>query len=184
MGQIKVDTNFFCKPGEHHIGGIWKNSDLDDLSFTPQAPDYPYPPAAPGNPFLEDAYVIYYGFDQYVRVYGKPNALGEPPGWGIFGRAGLADGATGNPNFYGWTASLGVGGDTPLKNRRGSGDRFGIGYAYTATSTEWGPLPTALYGPRDYQVFEAYYRYQVTPAISITPGCAVGQRNLWWINGR
>ena len=168
-GQLKVKTNFFCKPGEHHIGGIWKNADLPDLRFFGAPPDYPYPPARPGVPAIGDTYAIYYGFDQYLRVFGKPDARGNTPGWGLFGRAGIADGGSGNPNFYGWTASIGIGGSSPLRSRRGKGDQFGIGYAYTGTSTEWGPFPTAVFGPRDYQVFETYYRYQVTPAISVSP---------------
>ena len=56
------------------------------------------------------------------------------------------------------------------------GDRFGIGYAYTATSTEYGAIPQFLFGPRDAQNIEMYYRYQLTPAIEVTP-------DVQWVQG-
>lgn len=68
-GQANVNTNFFAKPGEHHVGFIWKHLDLPDLSFAPPPPDYPYPPAAPGAPTIKDSYTLYYGFDQYLKVF-------------------------------------------------------------------------------------------------------------------
>jgi porin len=179
LGQVQVDTNFFDKPGEQHVGGFYKNVDLLDLSFTPLPPTYPYPPAPPGVPKLlttPESYTIFYGFDQYVVTYGPPDARGNPEGWGFFGRASIADDATGNPNWAAWHVSAGIGGSSPLRHRRGQGDRFGIGYAYTATSTEFGAIPQALFAPRDAQIIEAYYRYRLTPAIEITP-------DVQWIRG-
>ena len=63
-----------------------------------------------------------------------------------------------------------------MKSRRGKGDRFGLGYAYTATSTAFGPIPQALFAPRDAQNIELYYRYQLTPAVEVTP-------DVQWIRG-
>ena len=123
-----------------------------------------------------ETYAIFYGFDQYLATYGLPDVRGNPEGWGVFGRASIADGATGNPNFAAWHVSAGIGGSSPLKCRRGKGDRFGIGYAYTATSTEYGAIPQALFGPRDAQNIEMYYRYQLTPAIEVTP-------DVQWVQG-
>ena len=179
FGQVQVDTNFFGMPGEQHVGGFYKNVDLLDLTFTPLPPTYPYPPAPPGVPqFLtrSETYAIFYGFDQYVVTYGPPDARGNTEGWGVFGRASIADDATGNPNWGAWHVSAGIGGSSPLRCRRGKGDRFGIGYAYTATSTEFGAIPQALFAPRDAQIIEAYYRYQLTPAIEVTP-------DIQWIHG-
>ena len=172
FGQVQVDTEFFDMPGEQHVGGFYKNVDQINLQFTPLPPTYPYPPAPPGAPpfaTLSDTYAIFYGFDQYLVTYGKPDARGNTEGWGLFGRASLADGGTGNPNWGAWHLSAGIGGNSPLKNRRGKGDRFGLGYAYTATSTEFGAIPRFLFDPRDAQVIEAYYRYKVTPAVEVTP---------------
>ena len=168
FGQVQVDTEFFDMPGEQHVGGFYKNVDLLDLTFTPVPPTYPYPPAPPGVPQLltaPETYTIFYGFDQYLVTYGPPDARGNPEGWGFFGRASIADDATGNPNWAAWHVSAGIGGSSPLCHRRGKGDRFGIGYAYTATSTEFGAIPRFLFDPRDAQIIEAYYRYQLTPAI-------------------
>jgi porin len=94
----------------------------------------------------------------------------------MFGRAGIADGGNGNPSFAAWFTQIGIGGNSPLQNRRRKGDRFGLGYIYTATSSEWGPIPTALLGPRDSQVLEAYYRYHWTPSIQISP-------DVQWVRG-
>jgi porin len=176
LGQVKVDTDFFNKPGEQHVGGFYKNVDLIDVTFTPLPPQYPYPPAPPGFATRPESWTMFYGFDQYVTTYGPPNARGETEGWGLFGRASIADGASGNPNWAAWHVSAGIGGSSPLCSRRGKGDRFGIGYAYTATSTEFGAIPQALFAPRDGQVIEAYYRYQLTPAIEVTP-------DIQWIHG-
>jgi porin len=132
FGQVQFDTEFFAKPGEVHFGGFYKKTDELDLRFTTVPPEYPYPPAAPGTPqflTLPETYAIFTGFDQYLVTYGPPDARGNTEGWGLFGRAGIADGATGNPNWGAWHASLGIGGNSPLKSRRGKGDRFGIAWA-------------------------------------------------------
>ena len=176
LGQIRVKTNFFGRPGEHHIGGNYKHSDLLDLRFSPLPPPYPYPSAPPGFATKPDTYTIFYGFDQYVDVFGDPDGPGGAPGWGFFGRAGISDGGGGNPNFKGWHVSGGLGGDSLLRHRRDKHDRWGIAYGFTATSTAWGAIPTTLFGPRDSQAFEVYYRYQFTPAISVTP-------DLQWVQG-
>jgi hypothetical protein len=169
FGQVQFDTDFFGKPGEQHIGGFYKNSDQIDLAFASLPPTYPDYPAPPGFQALSESNAIFYGFDQYMVTYGPPDARGNTEGWGLFGRAGIADGGTGNPNWGAWHASLGFGGNSPLLRRRGKGDRFGIGYGFTATSSEFGPIPQALFGPRDAQVIESFYRYQLTPSIEVTP---------------
>jgi len=176
FGQVQVDTDFLGMPGEQHIGGFYKRQDELDLAFTQLPPTYPYQPAPPGFTSRPDTYAIFYGFDQYLVTYGPPDAQGNTEGWGLFGRASIADGATGNPNFGAWHASLGIGGNSPLQSRRGKGDRFGLGYGYTGTSTEFGPIPQALFAPRDAQALELYYRYQLTPAIEVTP-------DVQWVRG-
>jgi porin len=178
-GQVRFNTQFFDQPGQHHFGGFYKHVDLLNLEFAPVPPSYPEQPVPPGTPqfqTLPSSYTIIYGFDQYVTTYGPPTRLGHSPGWGVFGRAGIADGATGNPNFSAWHLSLGIGGECPLRTRRDKGDRFGIGYGYTGISTEYGAIPTALFGPRDGQAFESYYSWQATPAVAVSP-------DFQWIRG-
>ena len=85
--QVTVNTNFFCKPGEQHVGGIWKHLDQTDLRIDALPTEYPYPAVA-GVPTKRDAYTIYYGFDQYLGVYpGRRPGVGraqKPRGWGVF----------------------------------------------------------------------------------------------------
>ncbi|MBS0266291.1 MAG: carbohydrate porin, partial [Planctomycetes bacterium] len=179
--QVKVKTRFFDLPGQQHFGGFYKHVELLDIRFVPLPPSYPLPPDPSGAPQFQthhNSYAIIYGFDQYVTTYGPANARGHTPGWGVFGRGGIADGATGNPAFSAWHASAGIGGESPIRTRQDKGDRFGLGYGYTATAKDWGPIPRALFGPRDAQVVEAYYAYMLTPAIVVTPDVQWVQGNL------
>jgi porin len=165
-GQAKVNTNFFSKPGEHHVGVLWKHLDLTDLSADPPPPQYPYPPAAP--PYIRDSYTLYYGFDQYLKVYPgvrrSPLPNKPPRGMGLFGRASISDA---NPTPIEYFLSLGIGGDSEL--RQGRGDTFGIGWFYVGASDEFGAASQAAFGPRDGTGVELYYNFQVTRCINITP---------------
>ena len=167
-GQVSVNTKFFAKPGQHHAGFIWKHIDLPDLSFTPPIPAYPYPPNPPGVPTIDDSYTLYYGFDQYLKVLpGERPTVGPkklPRGWGLFGRASISDG---NPTPIQYFLSLGIGGDSVL--RQDSGDTFGIGWFYIGSTDEYGAAAAATFGPRDGTGVELYYSIQVTRAINITP---------------
>lgn len=158
--EVKVNTNFFDLPGDHHVGGMWKHVPLTDLRFN-EPPPGAYPePTVPGFPTLSDSYTIYYGFDQYlVQFSGRPKA-----GWGLFGRASISDG---NPTPLRYFLSAGIGGDSNL--RCGKGDTWGVGWYYVGASTQFGPLPQFLFGPRDGTGLELYYNFQATPWINITP---------------
>jgi porin len=160
-GEVKVNTNFLCKPGEHHVGGLWKHTDLPDLSggYIPP-PEYPYPPAPPGVASKPDSYTIYYGFDQYLQVYSDQPRRG----WGFFARASISDA---NPTPYRYFLSAGIGGDSPVACHRG--DTFGVGWFYKGTSTKYGPVAQAVLGPQDGTGVELYYNFQVTPWLNVTP---------------
>ena len=166
--QVRAFTDFFDKPGEHHVGAIWKRVDLIDLSQTPDlAPAYPYPPGR-GLETIGDSYTIYYGFDQFVRVFpGKPrNPMQSklPRGWGFFGRASISDG---NPTPYRYFLSFGIGGDSRLGNDRG--DAFGVGWYFNGLSNDFGPVAKQLFGPQDNTGVEGYYRFQFTPWFAVSP---------------
>jgi hypothetical protein len=60
-----------------------------------------------------------------------------------------------------------LGGYSPLGRKRG--DKFGLGWYYVGASNEFGPIPQALFGPRDGTGVETFYSYQVTPWCAITP---------------
>ena len=166
-GQVTANTNFFRKPGEHHVGALWKHFDQTDLRFQQPVPEYPYP-TVPGFPTKRDAYTLYYGFDQYLGILpgNRPGAgpNKKPRGWGIFGRASISDA---NPTPVDYFLSFGVGGDNRVGGDRG--DTWGLGWFYVGASDEFGELPQALLGPRDGSGVELYYNVQVTPWLNITP---------------
>ena len=164
-GEIKVKTRFFDLPGQQHVGAVWKHQQQLDLrfAFTPPGPDSA--PGSGGPRTLWDSWLMYYGFDQYfVRYTDTPDR-----GWGLFGRASIGDG---NPNPIQYFLSTGVGGFSPLGGRRG--DTFGLGWFLVGTSDQFGPVPTALFGPRQGMGLEWFYNIQATPWLNITP-------DLQWI---
>ena len=164
-GEIKWKTTFFDLPGQRHVGGVWKHQEQLDLryAFTPPGPGTAAPAIGPAT--LWDSWVVYSGFDQYlVRYTDNPDR-----GWGLFGRASIADG---NPNPIRYFLSSGVGGYSPLGGSRG--DTFGLGWFLVGASDQFGPVPTALFGPRNGIGVEWFYNIQVTPWLNITP-------DLQWI---
>ena len=159
-GEIKVNTRFFDKKGEQHVGGMWKHVDLTDLRFNEPPPGVYPEPTVPGFPTLPDSWTLYYGFDQYlVEFSGQPDR-----GWGLFGRASISDG---NPTPVRYFLSAGLGGDSNL--RSGKKDKWGIGWYYLGASNEFGPIPQFLFGPQDGTGVELFYNFQVTPWINVTP---------------
>jgi porin len=157
--EIKLRTHFLDRKGQHHVGAIWKHVDLPDLQFEPYVPgDF-----SGGLSSLQtkpDSYTLYYGFDQYLfQQAGNPNR-----GWGLFGRASISDG---NPTPLDYFLSLGIGGFSPLRQDRG--DRFGLGWYFTGATDEFGPIPQALLGPSDGTGLEAFYNFQLTRNLNVSP---------------
>ena len=158
--EISVKTNFFDLPGDHHVGAMWKHVELTDLRFNEPPPGVYPEPTVPGFATLSDSYTIYYGFDQYVVQFSD-----DPQrGFGFFGRASISDG---NPTPVRHFLSAGLGGYSPI--RQSSGDTFGVGWYYVGASSEFGPLPRAVFGPRNGTGVEAYYNIQVTPWLNVSP---------------
>jgi porin len=158
--EIKVNTNLLDKKGEIHAGGLWKHTDLTDLRFNEPPPGvYPYP-TVPGFPTISDSYTLYCGGDQYFVEYGDDSGRG----WGMFYRGSISDG---NPTPLRYFLSAGLGGYSPLGQKRG--DKFGLGWYYVGASNEFGPIPQALFGPRDGTGVESFYSFQVTPWCAISP---------------
>ena len=62
--------------------------------------------------------------------------------------------------------SAGLGGFSPLGQRRG--DTFGVGWYLTGASSQFGPIPTAMIGPRNGTGVELFYNFQATPWLNIT----------------
>lgn len=179
--EVKVKTNFFDLPGEHHVGGLWKHVALTNLNFAEPPPSVYPEPVVPGFPTLNDSFTIYYGFDQYFQVYGKDTKKG----WGMFGRASISDG---NPTPVQYFLSLGLGGFSPFAYERG--DKFGAGFFYVGASNEFGRIPRAVFGPTDGWGLELFYNWQMTPWMALTPdfqivqpGAAAALANTSYIGG-
>lgn len=165
-GEIKRATQIMGLASEQHFGAMWKHVDLTDLSFAEPPPGVYPEPVVPGFPTIDDSYTIYAGFDQFLVQFTAPDpATRRPPkGYGLFGRASISDG---NPTPIRYFLSMGIGGDSPWCQSRG--DTFGIGWYYVGASNEFGPIPQAVFGPRDGTGVEGFYNIPVTPWLNLTP---------------
>ena len=107
-----------------------------------------------------ESWSFYWNFDQYLVV--DPD--NPQRGWGLFGRAGIADKQT---NPIEWFLSLGVGGSSPIASREA--DTFGIGWYYSATSDRLTPfIDKVLGGVGDGYGVELFYNVEVTKWFHLT----------------
>lgn len=154
--ELRLPTNFFGLPGHQLFGATWSSRNFAALDQDPLV-------ILPSVPIEResDSWALYWNFDQYLFV----DPCQPQRGWGLFGRAGIADDAT---NPIGWFLSFGVGGQGMFRAR--PSDSFGVGWYYSGTSNELAPfLETALGGIGDGQGIELYYNFQVTPSMHVTP---------------
>ena len=159
-GEMKVNTDFFDKKGTQHVGAMWKHVDLTDLSFAEPPPGVYPEPTVPGFPTLPDSYTVYYGFDQYlVEFRDKPGR-----GYGLFGRASVSD-ANPTPIKYFLSAGLEV--------TARSVSNVAISSASAGTMSvpamNLARFRRPVFGPRDETGIEAYYKFQVSPWMDISP---------------
>lgn len=154
--ELRLPTQFFGLPGHQLFGGTWNSQEFVRLGQDPRV-IYPDVPIAT----RDGSWSLYYNFDQYLVV----NPANPAQGWGLFGRAGLADEET-NPAAY--FLSAGIGGNSILRGREA--DTFGVGWYYIATSRQIGPFIEAAVGPvGDGQGIEMFYNVAVTPWCHVTP---------------
>jgi porin len=153
--QLRLPTSFWDLPGHQLFGGTWSSRNYVSLGQDPRIilPDVPIDEQ-------DGSLSLFWNCDQYLSLYSDvPTA-----GWGVFGRAGIADDQT-NPLAY--FLSAGIGGNSPFYGREA--DRIGAGYYYAGTSEEIGPILTTVLGPiGDGQGVELFYNYQVTPWFHLT----------------
>jgi len=158
--ELRLPTSLFGRPGHVLFGGTWSSRTFVSLGQDPRIilPDVPIATAS-------DSWSLYTNFDHYLVV----DECNPARGWGLFGRGGIADDDT-NPLH--WFLSFGVGGNAMVSSR--PNDTFGIGWYYTGTSDEIGPLLTALLGPiGDGQGVELFYNFAVTDCFNVTPDLQV-----------
>jgi len=153
--ELRVPTKFFGLPGHHLFGGSWSSRDFVALNQSPLS-------LLPNTPIARQSgsWSLYYNFDQHLYV----DPCDSTRGWGVFGRAGLADNAT-NPLAY--FLSAGIGGNSTIAGREA--DTFGAGWFYAGVSNEILPfLTNTLGGLQDSQGVEVFYNAEITPWFHVT----------------
>lgn len=154
--ELRVPVTLFDRPGHQLIGATWSSREYVALDQDPRV-------LLPRIPIARrtGSWSVYWNFDQTLFV----NPDDETKGWGVFGRAGVADPNTNPIEAF---LSFGVGGNSPIPGR--SGDRFGVGWYYTKTSEELAPFIAAVVGGvGDSQGVELFYNAEVTPWFYLTP---------------
>lgn len=151
--EMRLPTNFLDMPGHQLIGGTWSSREVVALGQDPRI-------LLPNIPIARQSgsWSLYWNGDQTL--------VGDSQqGWGVFGRAGIGDHTT-NPLAY--FLSAGLGGSSMLSGRER--DTFGVGYYYSATSNEIGPLLNAVLGEiGDGQGVELFYNAAINRHLNITP---------------
>jgi porin len=151
----RVPTTILDKPGHQLLGFTWNSRTYTSISEA----YIPYPDVA--IPTTRGSWCLYWNFDQYLVL----DPADESRGWGVFGRAGVADE---NTSPLAGFVSFGIGGNAMRKTR--SSDTFGIGWYYAALSRQIGTFITSQVGPvGDGQGIECFYNYELTRSIRITP---------------
>ncbi|MEO1614657.1 MAG: carbohydrate porin [Planctomycetota bacterium] len=152
--ELRFRTNGFGRPGHQLFGATWSSREFTALGQDPRI-ILPNIPVRRSN----GSWSLYWNTDQALWV----DPCDANRNWGLFARAGIADDDA-NPISY--FLSGGLGGASPWRE----GDSFGLGYYFSGTSDEVGPILETALGPiGDGQGVELFYRAQVTNALSITP---------------
>ncbi|MCA9177775.1 MAG: carbohydrate porin [Planctomycetales bacterium] len=147
--EVRRPVSLLGLPGHQLLGGTWSNRDVANLGRLLVPPGTPIPT-------VNSSWSLYWNFDQHLVV----DPRDPTRGWGVFGRAGVADDRS-NPLPY--FLSFGFGGSSPLAGR--AADTFGAGYYYAPLSDQ---LPGLLLDDHG-QGVELFYNYAATPWLHISP---------------
>ncbi len=154
--EARIPVSVAGLPGHQLLGGTWSSREYVALDQDPRI-ILPQVPIARQS----GSWSLYWNFDQYLVV----DPENSRRGWGVFGRAGIADAGT-NPLQH--FLSFGVGGSSMICGREN--DSFGVGWYYAGTSNDIAPfLANAGGGIGDGQGVEIYYDIEVTPWFHLTP---------------
>ncbi len=154
VAELRLPTSLFDMPGHQLFAGSWNSRDYVSFGQDPRV-------ILPSVPIAQQAgsWSLYWNFDQYLYV----DPCDERRGWGLFGRAGIADDKT---NLIESFLSFGIGGNSIIAGREH--DRFGVGWYRTNASSELGPFLAVLGSIGDGQGWELFYNAQVTPWFHVT----------------
>jgi porin len=183
---VSLPTKFFGLPGHQSVWGAYSSGRYailspQSLSIFPPPGLFPtsglfptpelfptpglFPPPAllpspgQGTTFIEGSWWITYLFDQALWV----DPMDETRSWGVFGNVGISDG---KPNPIHWSAIFGIGGSSPIPNRKL--DTFGIAYYYLGFSDSFKNLAPPFAPLRDEHGIELFYNVAVTPWFHVT----------------
>jgi porin len=175
---VSLPTKFFGMPGHQSVWGAYSSGRYEILS--PQSSNIFPPPGlfptpgflptpallpppgqgfAPPTTFIKGSWWITYLFDQALWV----DPMDQTRSWGVFGNVGISDG---NPNPIQWSGILGIGGSSPIPNRKL--DTFGIAYYYMGLSDEFKNVVRPIVPLRDEHGLELFYNVAVTPWFHVT----------------
>ena len=153
--ELTLPTRFGGKRGKHSFMGIWSTREFAELA---QSPLFLFPTVPIQK--REGTWVLSYEAEQYLANSDSSDRVG----WGIFGRAAIADQRT-NPIRYLFT--LGIAGNNLAEGREN--DRFGIGYFYYGISHDLRPAFTNLLGGlRNGQGVELFYNFALNDQTALT----------------
>jgi porin len=168
---VSLPTEFFGMPGHQTVWGAYSSGRYEILS--PETLLI-FPPPVLGLPLttgilspeslVRGSWWIDYRFDQALWV----DSTDETRSWGVFGDAGISDG---NPNPIRWSAILGMGGSSPIPNRKL--DTFGIAYYYMGLSDDFKNVVRPIVPLRNERGLELFYNVAVTPWFHVTPDLQV-----------
>lgn len=159
--ELRLPTRFFGMPGHQLLAGTYSNRDYVALDQDPRV-------LLPNVPIARQSgsWSLYWNFDQYLVT----DRCDPSRGWGVFGRAAVADDDT---NPIAWFLSFGAGGSSLIRGR--GADTFGVGWFISGTSDEVAPfIEAALFNTlSDGQAIELFYNCQATPWLNVTPDLQV-----------
>lgn len=124
FSSIEKPVKIAGKQGSHALKVVYSTQNGTSLSGLADI----IIPSDIANPIVtkKNRYYAGYSFNQYLF---QPTADVEK-GWGIFGQIGISDG---DPTPLDWSMLIGLGGNSPIKNR--INDTWGIGYFHSSISS-------------------------------------------------
>lgn len=174
---VSLPTKFFGTPGHQSVWGAYSSGRYAILSPqsqnifpppelfpTPGSVPSPalFPPPggfAPPTTLIKGSWWITYLFDQALWV----DPADHTRSWGVFGNVGISDG---RPNPIHWSGIIGIGGSSPIPNRKL--DTFGIAYYYLGFSDEFKNIIQPLVPLRNEHGLELFYNLAVAPWFHVT----------------
>ncbi len=158
---LSLPTKFFGMPGHQSLWGAYSSAryGIVDKQSLNQIPAELRP-----NSFERGSWWMTYVFDQALWVDPKD----QTRSLGVFGNFGFSDG---KPNPIRWSAIFGIGGHSPIHNRKY--DTFGLAYYYLGFSGDFKDVARVITPVRDERGLELFYNFGVTPWLHITPDLQV-----------